>query len=80
MQIEDLTSATHHFWITEPIADHHPLKVDLHFGRGVVFVDVVGNGRNVLPCIRLSRDREKIYEVTTISQMFLLLSEAIIAL
>lgn len=52
---------THHFWITEPITDSHSCEVNLHFGSGVVFMDVVRDGRNVLPCIRLYRDQEDSY-------------------
>lgn len=48
---------TNHFWVTESITDRHPFKVDLHFSSGVVFVDVIGNGGDVLPCIRLHRNK-----------------------
>lgn len=49
---------THHFWITEPISNSHAPEVDLHLGSGVVFMDVVRNGRNILSCIRLHRNQE----------------------
>lgn len=52
------TFDTHHFWIAEPITDSHPLKVDFHFGSGVVFMDVISNCRNILSCIRLQSKRE----------------------
>lgn len=48
---------TNHFWVTESITDRHAFKVDLHFSSGVVFVDVIGNGGDVLPCIRLDRSK-----------------------
>lgn len=57
--LNNATSVTHQFWITEPITDRHPLKVNFHLGTGVVFMDVVRNGRNILPCVRLFGDREK---------------------
>ncbi len=58
MSENDALSDTHQFWITEPITNSHPHEVNFHFGSGVVFMDVVRNGRNILPCIRLHRDRE----------------------
>lgn len=62
----DNPSVTYHFWITEPITNRHALKVDFHLGSGVVFMDVVRNGRNILPCIRLLRQR-KDYMVTNLT-------------
>lgn len=59
---------THQFWIAEPITDGHALKVDLHFGSGVVLVDVVRNGRYILPSIRLHTDRKYDAVTTPVSQ------------
>lgn len=42
---------THQLWITESIANSHPLEVDFHLGSRVVFMNVIRNGRNILPCI-----------------------------
>lgn len=42
---------THQFWITESIPNSHALKVDLHLCSGIIFVDVVGNCRDIFPCI-----------------------------
>lgn len=56
---EDAVLNTHHFRVAEAIANHHPLKVDLHLRAGIVFMDVVRNGRNVLPSVGLCRDRRK---------------------
>lgn len=41
----------HQFRVTQTISYGHSFEVDLHFGRGIVLVDVVANCWNILSCI-----------------------------
>ena len=43
--------------ITEAVPDGHALQVNLNLGSGIVFMDVVTNGWNILPGIRLRGQR-----------------------
>lgn len=41
----------HQFRVTQTISNGHSFEVDLHFGRGIVLVDVVADRWNILSCI-----------------------------
>lgn len=53
-----LAGDTHHLWVAQAVADRHAHQVDLHFGGGVAFMDVIRNSWNVLSGIRLHEKRE----------------------